>query len=48
MINPNPIIVHITALLEQASPEQLRVIYQVVRAMIRPHGNHTTMEQLVQ
>ena len=48
MTTTNPIIVHIANLLEQANPEQLRIIYQVVRAIVRPHGNHNTTENLVQ
>ena len=42
MLNSNPLFDHITKLLEQATPEQLRIIYQVIRGMIRPHGTHDT------
>lgn len=36
MENNKPIITHIIALLEQASAEQLRVLYQVIRAVVKP------------
>lgn len=32
----NPIIVHITSLLRQATEEDLRLIYMVVRAIVKP------------
>lgn len=48
MTNQNPIIVHIEQLLEQATQEQLRIIYQVVRAMIRPQANHSTQKNPLQ
>lgn len=36
-MNTNPIIIHIASLLEKASEEQLRIIYQVIQAMLKPN-----------
>jgi hypothetical protein len=36
METTKPIITHIIALLEQASADQLRVLYQVIRAVVKP------------
>lgn len=32
----NPIIIHIESILREASAEQLRILYQVIRAVIEP------------
>lgn len=34
----NPIIIHIVSILRKGSSEQLRILYQVIRAVIEPEN----------